>query len=291
VFYYSAYNLKISSQIELPLLPSAVGGDVDILVLPREPRAGPPPGMRKAFHLTPRLATLDYAVLGTLRVQEGRRVTVILHPDACASALPYYLATEVMAVLLYQRGLLVLEACAVAIDGGAVVFLASPGGSKSDLIATLRQAGYPLLAEEIAVIDTRRELPVLIPSSSLLTLDCERSRHEERSPDAGLPQSSTGVKDFVNGHAAMPLPLRVVYHFRTGIDNTINYIPPQAGLAAVTYCSYPPCLLQPGGIDHLHQCGRLVGRVPVCELIWHQNSDDLPKLVEVVAGHMAALRR
>jgi hypothetical protein len=292
VFCYYAYNLRISSQVELPHLPQARSGD-DILIklTPPDAQAGPPPGMNCAFHVTPRLATLDYADLGTLTVREGRRIEVTLRPDAREELLPHYLTGEAMAALLYQRGLLVLQACAIAIQGMAAVFLAGHGGGKSVLAAKLHQEGHTLLAEDVTAIDLRAGRPLVIPAVPMLRLDQESAAALGREPAWRQPaqfHAHKAISVVERGFADTPVPLRVVYRLQAGADNTIGCIPIQAGATVVRYHSYPDCLLQPGGIDHLQRCSILAGSVPVCAITRRHSLQALPELVEMIERHMTS---
>jgi hypothetical protein len=293
VYYYSAFNLCIASHIELPFLPPAdYGGDVMISLAPRDPHAGPPPEMAQAFHVTPRLATLDYASLGTLTVRGGRELRVTLLPAADESRLPGYLIATALAVLLYQRGLLVLQASAVAVAGVAAVFMAGSGGGKSTLAAKLHQQGHGLLAEDITAIDMRSGKPHVIPAAPLLQLDGQ-SAAALGIAEAGSNDASQGkrVRLIEHGFARSPTPLRTIYHLQPGTDNNIGYIPLPAGLTALSYHSYPTCLMQPSSQEHLRQCSRLVGAVMICELTRRCELADLGEQAQMIEDHLATQLR
>jgi hypothetical protein len=292
VYRYSAYQLTIASPVQLPDLPTAADGDdVRIQLQRSDPHAGPPPGMAAAFHVTPRFATLAYAGLGTLTVRNGCELAVTPLPDADEAQLPTALTGAALAVLLYQRGLLVLQASAMAIDGVAAVFLAGGGSGKSTLAAKLHQRGHTLVAEDITAIELRAGPPAVIPAAPLLRLDGATSLRlgiEARADPSQGAATRKGVRLVEHGFARAQAPLGVIYHLHIGGDNNIAHVPLQTGLAAVLYHSYPACLLQPGGIEHLQRCSRLVGAVPVCELIRRDDLCELPELVQMIESHMAA---
>lgn len=293
MYSYCAFSLSISSTIELPQLPPATaGGDVHIRLAPRDPRAGPPPDMPYAYHVTPRLATLDYAGLGTLVVSGGRAITARLLPEADERRLPPLITGAALAILLYQRGLVALQASAVAIHGRAVVLMAAGGQGVAALAAELHRNGHAPLADEITAIDLRARQPVVIPAAPTLLRDARAAAAPGRDPAAPRPlpyNSQELVGQAGPRGACAPVPLAVVYDLHTRGDNNIGYIPLQAGLTAVTRHSYPDCLLQPGGIDHLRQCSRLVGAVAVCELARRLDSGDLPELAQMIESHVATL--
>lgn len=291
MFSYYAYNLAIRSEIELPqLLPGGSEADVVVRLNGYDPMVGPPQEMARAYHVTPKFATLDYAGLGTLTVREGREIAITLLPDADTSLLPLYLTGTALAVLLYQRGLLVLRASAVAMGGRGVIFMASSGGGKSALAATLHRRGHQLLAEDVTAIDMRAQCPVVIPAYPALLLDPDTSAAvggEAATLRPIHPMMQKGLRIVERGFADTPVPLRMAYYLHPGADNNIGYVPLQIGLAAVMHQSYPNCLLQPAGIEYLRLCSRLVGAVPVCELTRRCALEDLPELVQMVETHVS----
>lgn len=295
MYSYCAYNLGISSEVELPHLPPGSSrGDVYIRLAGTDPLAGPPPYMDTAYHVTPRLATLDYAGLGRLVVRDGREITIRLLPGADESPLPFCITGTALAILLYQRGLLVLQASAVMIGGKAVVLMAGRGAGKSALAARLCHQGHSLLADDITAIDLQPRQPVVIPATPTLLLDATTVAALGQDP-AHLhllhPATPKFVSKVERGFAQAPVPLSVVYGIQTRRDNNIGHIPLQAGLSAIIRHSYPDCLLQPGGIDHLRQCSRLVGAVAVCELSRRLDTAELPELAQMVEGHVATMAR
>lgn len=281
MYHHRVYNLGVSSEIELPYFPQApAGGDVVIRLCPPDTHAGPPPNMRQMFHVTPRLATLSYAGLGTLVVRDGRAIDVRLLPDADTTHLALYLAGIAMAVLLYQRGLLVLRASAVAVGCRAVVLIAGPLEGESALAAALCRQGHTLLADGITAIDMAAGHPMLIPALTYEHVSSPLPVHPAGEKPEGLRMYT---------RAETMVPLQVIYDIQPGDDNNIAYIPLQAGLAAISRHSYPTCLLQPGGIEHLRLCSRLVGAVAVCELTQGPSLDDLPELTQMIEGHVTSI--
>lgn len=291
MYHYSAFNLRISSPIELPWLPPADdGADIIISFAPRDPHAGPPPAMEHAFHVTPRVGLLDYAELGRLTLVEGRELRVALLPHADESRLPEYIMGPALAVLLYQRGLLVLRASAVGIGGAAILFLAGSGGGKSTLAAKLYQRGHELLAEDVAAVDMSGSFPRLIPAPPMLQLDASTaaSLSLAQSPARlGRPQPAKGVS-LVEQLPAAATPLGAVYALRKGEQNGISFLPLQAGLAAVAHHSYPACLLLPSSRDYLRLCSRLVGAVPVCQFTRRYDLGELAEQAGMLEEHLQA---
>ena len=68
-----------------------------------------------------------------------------------------YLLGPVLSVWLELQGIPALHASAVAVEDHAVGFLATSTGGKSTLAATMLQAGYPLLTDDILCVERREE--------------------------------------------------------------------------------------------------------------------------------------
>lgn len=80
---------------------------------------------------------------------------VIVEPAAGASELDIrgYLLGTAFAILCHQRRLLPLHACAVRMGGGTVAFLGDSGAGKSTLAAFLVERGFPLVADDVCLLD------------------------------------------------------------------------------------------------------------------------------------------
>ena len=87
------------------------------------------------------------------QVNHGREVLVNVEAGAPALNVRAYLLGTVFAVLCQQRGLVPLHASAVISDGGVVAFLGRSGQGKSSLAAHLARRGFPVMADDICLID------------------------------------------------------------------------------------------------------------------------------------------
>lgn len=100
-----------------------------------------------------RLCFSDGSTAEATRTEAGGAIRVRLSRDVdrCLIAHPY-LATVGMFQSLWKNGLPV-HAGAVGIDGMAWLILASKGGGKSTSLLLLEQAGYPVLTDDLSIID------------------------------------------------------------------------------------------------------------------------------------------
>ncbi len=75
-----------------------------------------------------------------------------------------------LAFQLYRRGLAVLHASAVEIDGRAVAFVADSGGGKSTMATLMCAAGARLITDDVLRIDTEGDVPVVRSGATELRL-------------------------------------------------------------------------------------------------------------------------
>ena len=85
-------------------------------------------------------------------------------PAHTADDLPLYLLGTCLAVLLQQRGLLVLHGSAVEVEGRAMLFCGPSGAGKSTMAARLCQAGYRLLSDDLCSLSKDDEQRMVVGS-------------------------------------------------------------------------------------------------------------------------------
>jgi hypothetical protein len=95
-------------------------------------------------------------------VLEGREVIVEPADGALALDVRAYLLGTIFAVLCHQRGLLPLHASAVSSNGGVIAFLGHSGEGKSSLAANLARRGFPIVADDICLVDARGAGPAMV---------------------------------------------------------------------------------------------------------------------------------
>ena len=102
-----------------------------------------------------------------------RRDEVVIEPRAGATdaELRLFLLGSALGILCHRRGLLPLHAASIGRDGVAVAFAGPSGAGKSTLAAALAQRGYPLLSDDVCVIDAHAAGgPVVLPAFPRLKL-------------------------------------------------------------------------------------------------------------------------
>ncbi|MCI0530310.1 MAG: hypothetical protein L0Y56_22930, partial [Nitrospira sp.] len=124
MYRYIAYGLGFQSELILPeLVPSDVPPEVTVHLAEVAPCPRGKTG--KANLLSAETTVGKFFVVG------NDEIVIQPVPGVEEAQLRLFLLGPVMAMLLRQRGLLVLHASAVAIDNGAVAFLGDTGWGKS----------------------------------------------------------------------------------------------------------------------------------------------------------------
>lgn len=215
-YLYYAYNMTISSEIELPelLLAAADSGEPDVHIKlgtiesPEEHHAKP---------ISP-FAWLDkdrfsLTVPDIAKYQVVRNDLVIVEPmeGSEPEAVRLFLLGSVFAVLLFRRGLLLLHGSAIRIDQSSLVCVGPSGAGKSTLAAAFIQRGQQMLADDVVAVDAHGRALSAFPriklwqdSADILQIrtgDLHRVR--QSLAKFNLPSASS--------FCAEPLPIRWIY--------------------------------------------------------------------------------
>jgi hypothetical protein len=91
--------------------------------------------------------------LARFLVREAGEIVVEPLAGATPEDLGIFAAGPMLGLLLHVRGRIVLQASAVAVAGGAVLFCGPTSAGKSTLAAALGQRGYPIICDDLCAID------------------------------------------------------------------------------------------------------------------------------------------
>lgn len=150
---FQAYGLTIASELDLPeLLPAPAGPPVDLTIrLAKLPRDLPDAPER--FEFGSLIQKLDWKAVGKFEIRGVNEIMIDPNPDTSEALLRIPLLGSVMALLLHVRGLFVLHASAVLIDGQGVGFLGDKGAGKSTTAGALISRGYSLVTDDVLACD------------------------------------------------------------------------------------------------------------------------------------------
>lgn len=285
MYSYKAYNLGIQSELCLPEL-SPCENAADVVV-----RFG------NLSHIEQKSNGGDCFIgsvpgLGTFLIRGGCEIVLDIEPNIEESVLRPVILGPLFAMLLRQRGLLVLHASCVAIDGVAVAFMTYSGGGKSTLAEALNNRGYDLLTDDVMAIDLSGDRPMVIPSFPQIKLLPDAAAAIGPAPDT-LPllhsQTPKLAHQLSQGFLQTPLPLKRLYVLEMGthleiipLDGQQTFVELLRNSRAVGLLSAPEFTS-----THLHQCTRLAKQVPISTLMRQRSLAAMPDAIALIENDIA----
>jgi hypothetical protein len=171
--HYRLYGMNIASEVDLAPLPEAEpAGSVALRIC----RTHIPPAVIErheplTFIDTGEDQLFAWAMVGAFRIASDDCIEVDANPGVTDSLVALPLLGTVFAALLQRRGLTVLHASAVALNGRAIVLLGHKGAGKSTTAGTLTAAGHTLVADDVVALEfCEQELPHVLPAAAQLRL-------------------------------------------------------------------------------------------------------------------------
>jgi hypothetical protein len=293
IFSYLAYGLRIHTSIPLPELV-AEGGEREVSIrLGRveHPQFSETPEADSAFFSpTPEEDYVFFREVGSFLVRGGNEIVVDPSPGLDERVLRLLLIGPVMAVLLRQRGHLVLHASAVAVAGAAILFLGSSGRGKSTTAAALRARGHRLVTDDVAVLRVEESPPLVYPSFPHLKLWPDALVSLGDDPET-LPQWNPYLEKRARPAAtefsSTPLPVKKIYILDEGDALRLFPLTPQEAFLEVARHTYGSDYgLQPamglGSASHFFKCQSIIDKVAVRSLIRQKYLSQLPNLVRLI---------
>ncbi|WP_293098695.1 hypothetical protein [Moorena sp. SIOASIH] len=300
LFSYFAYGLGIHSALPIPeFIPAAVKCDVTIHIesnayntgcdrkisdyIPKEVIQQP-----MAFQLSPEEAVIYLKDTGLFLVQGGNMIMIIPAAEATLSRIQMALVGTVMAILLYQRGLLVLHASVVNINGGAVVFLGNSGEGKSSIAAALHTQGYRIITDDVAPVTLNQGTAKVAPSFPQIKLSQEVAKvlgYDQDKLGLLVPKLNKPGYELNQDLTQALLPIRCIYVLVSGLQLSIKPLKLQEAVMELSRHSRLNSLFDSEKASHLLQCAQLANKCSVYRLQRPRNLALLPELGRLVAEH------
>ncbi len=301
LFSYVAYGLGIHSALPIPeLIPAEVECDVMIHIqsndyttrtpnrkisdyIPKEVIQQP-----MALQLSPEEAVIYLKDTALFLVQGGNRITIIPAAEASLSRIQTALVGTVMAILLYQRGLLVLHASVVNINGGAVVFLGNSGEGKSSIAAALHTQGYRIITDDVAPVTLDQGTAKVASSFPQIKLSREVAKvlgYDQDKLGLLVPKLNKPGYRLNQDLTQALLPIRCIYVLVSGSQFSIKRVKGQEAVMELSRHSRLNSLFDSEKASHLLQCAQLANQCSVYRLQRPRNLALLPELARLVAEH------
>jgi hypothetical protein len=286
MYIYTAYNLGIHSELPLPeLIPSDQPADVNIRFgkltkLPHKQSNGGDYILAKV------------AGLGMVLVQGGREIILDPDPDIDEAMIRTFLLGAVICVLLRQRGLFVLHASSVVINGSAVAFMGESGWGKSTLAECFHAHGYSILTDDVLAIQVDSQQSLVIPGFPQIKLWPDAAASFGHTGDS-LPllnsQTIKRVHRLQEGFSQKPVPISRIYVLAGGTHPEIVPLEPKQSFGElVKHSREMQALTAPEFLkNHFMQCTTLVKQVPILSLRRQRSLAALPDLIKLVENDLA----
>jgi hypothetical protein len=269
---YLAFGLRIASTFPLPELLAGDGSaDVEIHQAAALPRHALARQATAETMVAPNEWRLTYGDVGVMSVRDGRRIELAPVRGASPRTVRLTLLGQGMAVLLHQRGFLVLHASAVEIDGRVVAFLGDSGSGKSTMAAALHARGHRLVADDVAAVRIGPDGPEVYAGfpqlklwpDALTALGCDATPLQRVEP--GLEKRAHRVHGGFAERTVFPLAQLHVIEEGPAVELT-RLRPHDAFLALVRYAYGIQRLDGVSGVDHFRARSEIVHRAPVYRL-------------------------
>jgi hypothetical protein len=283
---YRAYGFCVASSFELPeLVRDQCACEVQI----RRGTAGHVPNAtvnEDGHEVSGDDVLLSFPRVGAFRIRGGREIVVEPLPGVDQAVVRLSLLGPALAVLLHQRGFLVLHASCVVMDG-AVAFLGDSKWGKSTTAAALYRSGRPLVADDVLAVDLRSGSPTVRPAfpqvklwpESVKALGIEaqelRTIHPQLEKRAFRAQVGFGDDD---------LPLARLYVLSDGPEVRVEALEEQEAFVELIRHSYAASLLRDTGTEtaHFGQCTSLASGGLVRRLTLGGSIERVPEVIRTL---------
>jgi hypothetical protein len=293
VLYYSAYSLRIGSEIPLPeLLPAPGGGDVDIRLGEARPLEG---AQSIRWRANPHAeARFCYPRAGQFQVCGGRRVIVTPEPGAESALLRLYVQGMMLAAILHQRGLFVLHSSIVNVRGRGIAFVGSVGAGKSTLASGFHARGYGVVADDNAAIDLGNSPPTIVPAFPSLKIYPKVAAALGYDPSRLRPVHESQVKhaqSVAEGFTTAQVPLDAVYVLDRQAGPEVSRLSVVETVTELIRHSVPTRWGVAGDGAHLQMCARLAGCVPAYRVRTFRTLPEIGGVLDSILSHYEGVAR
>ncbi len=303
---YNAYNLNLLSDIELPELNEG-HGPADVIVRFGELRCVRPDPVEAPLGFWSGDGGMYqwWEGVGTLLVRGGNEIIVHPFPGADEGRLRLFLLGAAMGALLCQRGLFVLHASAIEVNGCAALFLGGKGFGKSTMAAYLHARGHRLLADDVVALEIAGNAADVraIPAFPQLKLWPDAIESLGGAPEA-LPKLTPLYekrhKAVDCGFSSESFPVKQIYLLARGVGVSIEPLRPADAmthlLANLYAARFGGEVFRSKEREHFLQCAEIIKQVAVYRLGRPSDLALMPEIAEMVESHIlgvddAALRQ
>jgi hypothetical protein len=287
---YKAYNLCIRSELPLPELPlldlSQRESEPDVIVRYGTKNDG------NFSHDAGNRCRTQLEDVGEFLILEGREIIVNAFPESEAALVRAMILGPILCVLLRQRGLLVLHASCIEIEGQGIAFLGGSGWGKSTLAAAFQSQGHRVLTDDVMPIDLSSSCPLVFPSYPQGKLWPEAATflgHDIQSLSPVTQDSLKLAYRFNDSFQSSPLPLQRIYVLAKGEAHQIERLQHQEAFVELVRHTRVMQFMKHADVMafHLQRCTELIQQTSFCRFTRKPDLADLSKLVRLIEDDLA----
>ncbi len=236
---------------------------------------------------------MQWVGIGCFKISCGQYITVMPELGIGTDILQRFVKTAVLAAAMHQRGMVVLHASSVVVNGRAIIFSGESGWGKSTLCAALHARGHHLLTDDVVVCHPHDSGYLIYPGVQEFKLwpDSLQSlgKDHELLPRVS-PHNEKRVHIVAERIYAEPAPLACIYVLDWGSAAEIKPIPPLAAAMELVHHTYGIRVFH--NIDtklHFEQTMNIVRSVPIRILQRNNALEDIAQVLELVEQDLAGI--
>ena len=235
--------------------------------------------------------------IGRFLIRDGREVIFDLDSACDTRTIGLYLLGTCFAILLQQRGNIVLHASAIAANDRAMLFCGSSGAGKSTMAALLCRRGYPLLNDDVCnLVSTPNDSYEVRPDGRMLKLWRESLDQLEWNRQPGMEVRADVEKYFsappVSEVAARPVgAIYILQEAPQGEENSIRRLRALDAMIELKKNAYRSFLVTAMDMEesYFHASAALQRGAGVYLLSRRKDFSDSDSLLQLLENHWASL--
>ena len=172
MFYYTAFGLIISSEIQFPELVASENKEADVkITIGVTPKLIESPNFSNTeFTITPTLFLQHIDEVAYYYAEKGEIIIVEPYKNADLKSLRIYLLCSTMSAIIHQRGMIPMHASGILTDNGVVLITGDSGAGKSTIIKALSKKGHRIFTDDVCVLQSQNGIIEGIPSYPVMKL-------------------------------------------------------------------------------------------------------------------------
>ena len=296
MYFYTAYNLTVGSELPLPeLAPLDAGAKVcpDISIrLGNISDSGLADGEQLGPYLwvNPSGLWLQVPRVARFLITGGNEIVIDPEPGIDEDSIRVFLLGSAFGALLFQVGHLVLHGNAVRIGDQCMVCVGHSGTGKSTLAAGFMQRGHQILADDVVPVDAQCCALPGIPRIKLWQDVADKLAIDTKDLRRIRPNLNKFSLPFRTVPAERTLPVRWVYILKSDhIDEmTVEPVQGMYRFQPLHDNTYRVRFLNGMALkpEHLKLCGRLASRIRLANVTRPKTGFNMDRIIDALLGDM-----